>query len=102
MPDLPISELQAAVRNIHACQVAFIDSVPVIETFQGATIWKGIVHVLRLIGHPSSDRCYSWSHDAGLPEGRARVVAFLHEGNVYSPQSAVRAAIIEEMRQRDL
>jgi hypothetical protein len=100
MPEVPIPELQKMIERLHSCRASLVDSVPVLETFQGATIWNGIVHVFRLVEHAIADRCYAWTHGVDGNEDRRRCVAFLHDGTVYSPQSAVRAAILEEIRTR--
>ncbi len=51
-------------------------------------------------GNPSeAKRCYAWSHST---EGeKRRVVAVLDQGPVNSPEKAVRAAIVQEERDRD-
>ena len=44
-----------------------------------------------------ASRCYAWSH--AVDEGdKRRYVAVLHEGQVDSPQAAVRAALVQEQR----
>ncbi len=70
--------------------------MPVKETFQGRTVWEGIVQVFDLIGHPEATRCYAWSHETD--EGKRRYVAVLHKPPVDSPEKAVQAAIIQESR----
>ena len=67
------------------------------ETFEGQTVWEGVVEVFALQGHPTATRCYVWSHTVDGSEKR-RFVAVLHQGPVNSPKAAVRAAIIEEGR----
>src|SRR5262249_32695793 len=63
MNDAALSDISDAIERQHGCRATFIGSVPVLETFQGATIWNGLVHVFRLTGHPTADRCYAWSYD---------------------------------------
>jgi hypothetical protein len=36
-------------------------SIPVRETFEGKTVWEGVVHVFDLAGHPTATRAYAWS-----------------------------------------
>ena len=31
-------------------------SIPVRETFEGKTVWEGVVHVFDLAGHPTASR----------------------------------------------
>jgi hypothetical protein len=75
-----------------------IESVPVKETFQGKTIWEGIVEVFDLHGHPKSSRVYAWAHETENPEIPKRHVAVLHIHPVTSPALAVKAAIRQELR----
>jgi len=90
-----ISELQDTIRRLHGVESKHVESVPVKETFQGKTVWEGIVEVFELIGHPTAQKAYAWSHDA---DSKRRHVAVLHTGPVTSPVLAVRAAIIQEFR----
>ena len=88
--------LKQAIRNLHGCDAAWVEAVPVKETFQGQTVWEGAVQVFDLIDHPTAARCYAWSY---ATEGeKRRFVAVLHWGLVDSPEKAVRAAIVQERR----
>ena len=58
-----------------------------IETFQGKTVWEGVVQVFSLSGHPTASRCYAWSHLVD-DSGKRKFVAVLHEGPVDSPETA--------------
>lgn len=60
-----IQELREAIRLMHGVESRHIDSVPVKETFQGKTVWEGVVEVFELIGHPKAQRLYAWTHEAG-------------------------------------
>lgn len=70
-----------------------------LETFNGVTVWEGMVHVFDLEDHPSATKAYAWSSPI---EGstKRRFFAVLHLGGIRSPQDAVRAAIVAEHRQR--
>jgi hypothetical protein len=94
---MPIKSLTQAIRDLHGCDSTWIEAVPIIETFQGQTVWEGTVQVSDLEGHPAVTRCYAWSHETD--EGKLRHVAVLHERPVDSPQAAVRAAIVQERRE---
>jgi hypothetical protein len=78
-------------------EATHVDSVPVKETFQGQTVWEGTVEVFHLRGHPKIDKAYAWMHDAHTPK-KKRHVTVLHIPPVTSPETAVRAAIIQEHR----
>lgn len=98
MPDNYITELQELIHHLHGVRATHVESVPVKEVFQGQTVWDGIVEVFELHGHPKAPRVYAWSHDTdGL---KKRHVTVLHVGPITSAVEAVRAAIVEEFRNR--
>ena len=88
-------QLREAVENMHGGAAILAQSVPVRETFEGKTVWEGVVHVFDLTGHPTARRAYAWSSPV---EGstKRRFFAVLHQPPVDSPQAAVRAAIVAE------
>ena len=96
MAEADIETLRKAIHNLHSCDSTWIESVPVKETFQGQTVWEGVVHVFALHGHQAAKRCYAWSHETD--KGKRRFVAVLHQGPVDSPEKAVRAAIMQESK----
>jgi hypothetical protein len=93
------TELKTAIENMHGGSATLAQSVPVRETFEGKTVWEGVVHVFDLAGHPTATRAYAWSSPI---EGstKRRFVAVLHQSPVDSPRTAVRAAIIAESKAR--
>jgi len=93
-----IDELRDVIRRLHGVEANHIESVPVKETFQGKTVWEGIVEVFELVGHPKATRVYAWSHDTDNPKKQRRHVTVLHVAPVVSPEDAVRAHIIQEYR----
>lgn len=100
MPSDQISELQSVIRKPHGVESKHVESVPVKEIFQGKTVWEGVVEVFELIGHPKAKRLYAWAYETENPK-RPRHVTVLHMGPVTSPLLAVRAAIVEEFRNRE-
>src|SRR3989440_5254780 len=88
-----IEELRDVIRKLHGVESNHIESVPVKETFQGKTVWEGIVEVFDLHGHPKATRVYAWAHETDDPQKPRRHVAVLHIHPVTSPVLAVRAAI---------
>jgi hypothetical protein len=90
-------QLREAVENMHGGTATLAQSVPVKETFQGQTVWEGVVHVFELPGHPKATRAYAWSSPI---EGstKRRFFAVLHTERINSPVEAVRAAIVAEAR----
>lgn len=93
-----IRELQSVIRKLHGGKATHIESVPVTELFQGQVVWDGVVEVFKLKGHPKTDRVYAWSDDTGDPLHPKHHVTVLHIPPAISPQTAVRAAIVQEFR----
>jgi len=97
MAEVEVSQLKRAVEAQHGCTATLIQSVPVIETFEGKTVWEGTVHVFQIHGHPKATRAYAWSSPIEGSDKR-RFFAVLHLPPVTSPVEAVRAAIVAEQR----
>jgi hypothetical protein len=95
-----IDELRDVIHRLHGAKASHVHSVPVKEVFQGRTVWDGVVEVFDLIGHPKADRIYAWMHDTGNPGRPKRHVTVLHLPPVVSPQTAVKAAIVQEFKER--
>ncbi|MGO8864894.1 MAG: hypothetical protein ACLQME_00190 [Alphaproteobacteria bacterium] len=82
---------------MHGGAATLAQTVPVKETFEGKTVWEGVVHVFELKGKPKATRAYAWS--APIEGGtKRRFFAVLHIPAIDSPIKAVRAAIDEEHR----
>lgn len=89
-----------AIRSTYGVEARFVKAVPVTETFQGDTVWSGLVHVFDLIDHPDASRAYVWSELKDGVTARQTVKVILHAGPVESPVDAVRAAIVKEYKER--
>jgi hypothetical protein len=98
MPSKYISELQNVIHHLHGVESKHVESVAVKETFQGKTVWEGVVEIFELHGHPKAPKVYAWAHDTDDPKKPKRHVTVLHAGPVTSAVEAVRAAIIQEYR----
>lgn len=98
MPSNYIAELREAIRRLHGVEAKHVESVPVKETFQGRTVWDGVVEVFELIGHPKAPKVYAWAHDTDNPKQPRRHVTVLHIHPITSPLLAVRASIVQEFR----
>lgn len=96
-----IDDIAIVIENLHGCKPTYVETVPVIERFQGQTIWEGDVEVFDLEGHPKADRVYAWSHLAGDNDEQKRYVTVLHLPPIDSPQTAVKIAIVQEYRERE-
>ena len=97
-----IQELKDVIRNVHGVESTHRESVPVKEVFQGRTIWEGIVEVFDLHGHPKANTAYAWTHDTDDPDNPRQSIAVLHVPPAISPITAVRAAILEELRSLEI
>ena len=95
-----IEELRTVIRRLHDVEATHIESVPIKEMFQGRTVWEGVVEVFELHGHPKAPKVYAWAHDTDDPKKAKRHVTVLHIPPVVSPVLAVRAAIVQEFRDR--
>ena len=99
-----LAKLQVAIQQLHNCGAVYFMTVPVHETFQGKTVWQGEVEVFDLTGHPKAKRCFAWSHREGENDQGERfvtVLEMLEIPPVQSPETAVRASILSEMRKGD-
>ena len=93
-----IDELKDVIRRLHGVESTHVESVPVKETFQGKTVWDGMVEVFDLHGHPKAPKVYAWAHDTDDPKKPRRHVTVLHTGPITSAVKAVQAAIVQEFR----
>ena len=92
-------QLREAVEALHHCKAQSIESVEVKENYKGQTVWEGVVHIFEIAGNPKATRCYAWSSPI---EGstKRKFFAVLHVPPVTSAKAAVRAAIVQEYRQK--
>ena len=97
--DVSPDQLSDAIEEQHGGRSTFIQSVPVRESFAGAPVWEGVVHVFDLAGNPNATRAYAWSSPIEGSD-RRRFFAVLHMGAIKSPVDAVRAAIVAEHRSK--
>ncbi len=89
--------LKSAIEAQHGGVATFKESVSIKESYGGATVWEGVVHVFDLVGHPVAKRAYAWSSpiEGGF---KRRYFAVLHVPPITGPQDVVRAAIVAEYR----
>lgn len=96
-----LASLKRVIRELHQAEARCLESVSVREVFEGKIVWDGVVEVFHLIGHPKTDRIYAWAHETDDPKNPKRYVTVLHIPPVGSPQTAVQAAIVQELKDRD-
>lgn len=80
---------------MHQCSATPIETIAVTETFEGKTVWQGIIHVFKIKGNDKADICYAWSSPI---EGstKRRYYTVLKVPPVDSPEKAVRASIVQD------
>ncbi len=88
--------LQAAIRQALNCEVLHSRSVPVHETMDGKTVWKGDVEVFDLKGHREAKRSYAWLQRER--DKNVRFVAVLERPRVNSAELAVKSAIFFDVQ----
>jgi hypothetical protein len=89
--------LVQAFKDLHGCEANHVETVPVLESFQGKTVWEGEVEVFALIGHAKASRGYAWAYDKA--EG-SEIVTVLKLPPVISPKTAVQASIVGKIREQ--
>ena len=93
-----IEELRDVIRKLHGVESTHRQSVPVKEVFKGKTVWDGVVEVFELHGHSKATHAYAWSHETDDPKQPRRSVTVLKIPPAVSPETAVRVAIMQELR----
>ncbi len=102
MNNSEIEDIKQAVERLHNCKASHIeDDAAVIEKFGTETVWKGVVHVFKIEGHPKANKCYAWSSPIERSTKR-RYYAVLHVPPINSPEKAVRASIVQDRKEAEL
>jgi hypothetical protein len=86
--------LQKTIRDLHGVESTHLRSEPVCETFEGQTLWEGVVEVFALKGHPKAGLAYAWSQPTD--DGGRRYVAVLGVNPIKSARDAVRVSLAAE------
>ena len=95
-----IQELQDVIRKLHGCFAKHVETVPIVESHEGETVWEGEVEVFDLADHPKASRVYAWAHETDEP-GSLRTVTVLHVPPITSPRKAVQASIVQAFREAE-
>ena len=94
-----LEDLKDVIRILHGVDSTHRESVPVKEVFNGKTVWEGIVEVFTLHDHPKANTAYAWSHATDDPQNPKQHVTVLHIPPAVSPITAVRVAIMQELKE---
>ena len=81
-------DIRISVEDTAGFAARHLYSAPVVETFNGKTVWEGQVEVYRVSSQPVST-AYGWAVDDGT--GKPQVVAVLGKAPINGPLDAVRA-----------
>jgi hypothetical protein len=84
-----------AIRHLHGLEATWLESVRVVDTHQGQTMWAGEVQVFAL-AHPKATRIYAWSQEMGA--GKRRFHMVLGIPPVTGAARAVKTAILSGTR----
>jgi len=85
---------QLAVERATGSAVEHLESVLVVETVRGKTLWQGIVDVFRVL-KPPPEWAYGWAVEGNK---EPQYVAVLGNPPVDSPIAAVRAWLVSERK----
>lgn len=89
MNEISTSEFADAIAAMHGASAVFLNRDPVVEHFDGESIWRGEVLVFLLSGHPTAAKCFAWEVDG-------EITAVLAEGPIQTALDAVRASILAD------
>jgi hypothetical protein len=95
-----IQELKGVIRSAHGVEATHVESVPIKESFEGKTVWEGIVEVFDVENY-IVPRVYAWAHQTDNAEHPLRLITVLHRHPILTPRDAVRAAIVRGFKSFD-
>lgn len=95
-----IDDLKEIIRKLHGVEATHVETVPIVESHEGQTVWEGEVEVFDLADHPKASRVYAWSHETDNPD-RPRTVTVLHVPPITSPRKAVQASVVQAFREAE-
>ena len=91
-----IAKLQKVIRHLYGCESVYVSTTPIREFFQGRLVWDGEVEIFAIEGHPKASTCYAWAYPG--EDGKKHYTAILKIPPVDSPQSAVKAALVTQVK----
>jgi hypothetical protein len=89
-----IDDLKKAIKDLYHYKASHLKEVALIEKYGPSTVWRGIVHIFKITGHPETDICYAWSSPIDGSKKR-RYYSVLKIPPIDSPEKAVRATIVQ-------
>jgi len=94
-----LGELRSTIQRLHKCEASHTRTEAVREVVNGQVMWEGNVEVFAIVGHDRALRCYAWGHLHD--DGRWEVTTVLAIPPVISAQSAVLAAFVARVKERE-
>jgi hypothetical protein len=91
-----IAKLQKVISHLHGCESTHISTTSIREFFQGKLIWDGEVETFAIKGHSAASTCDAWACQGD--DGKNHYTAVLRIPPVDSPQSAVKAALVAQVK----
>ena len=89
-----IPRLVRAIRDLHGVEGTHVRSESIKETFEGETVWEGVVEVFSIRGHPEATTAYAWGFQND--DGHRAYTAVLGVDPIRTARDAVRAAVVAE------
>ncbi|MFI5396675.1 MAG: hypothetical protein ACHQ9S_14165 [Candidatus Binatia bacterium] len=90
--------LRQVILDLHGLEADHLASVPVHAKFDGGAVWRGIVEVFRVNGHPHAARAYAWSYTDG--SGRKHHIAVPGVPPINGARDAVRVAVVTRIKKQ--
>lgn len=90
-----IERLQMVIQHLHGADSKWLESVPVTETFQGKTVWDGVVERFEVLNHPKAKHCYARSD---FDPKQEHITAVLELPPVKSALDAVKVYIVQQIK----
>ena len=90
--------LQQVIRNVHGCESRHLETIHVLEKFEGQIVWDGKVEIFELSDPFAGRKCFAWGCVEERPRKQRRYVTVLDAPNVTSAGQAVRASLISDSR----
>ena len=93
-----IEILQQVIRNVHGCESSHLETIHVLETYEGQTVWEGDVEVFELQDAFNGRRCFAWGCVDEHPRKQRRYITVMAAPNVQTAEEAVRASLTSDAR----
>jgi hypothetical protein len=94
-------QLQVAIERLHGGKCRYVETVQVTDEWEGKPIWSQAVHVFALEGNPTATHAFVWAEPVGGVGPKQRFTAILQQGPIKSSLDAVRASIIEAVKEKE-